>query len=223
MNLWQDFLTNHDLPIGKWVHYFPIYERHLAGWRNKDIVVLEIGVAGGGSAQMWNRFFGPRARVVGIDIDPSCAQHAKMGVSIRIGDQADPVFLAELVKEFGPPDIVIDDGSHRMEHVQKTFLHLYPLMPKNGVYIVEDLHTAYWPAYGGGVNSPDSFINVCKHFIDQLNATYTHGELAPDLMTRDTYSISFYDSVVVFEKGGVRWREAPVIGQGYTCPAPDRA
>ena len=219
MNLWQDCLTNRGLPIGKWAHYFPIYESHLLPWRNKDIFVLEIGVAGGGSAQMWNRFFGPRAKVVGIDIDPKCAEHEHFGVSVRIGDQSDPIFLQKIIDEFGYPDIVIDDGSHRMEHVLATFQFLYPKVPKNGVYFVEDMHTSYWPGYGGGVNEASSFINISKHFVDQLNANWDQsGQLKPDLITNQTYSISFYDSVVVFEKGGVRTREAPVVGQGYSAP-----
>lgn len=219
MNIWQDYLTNRGLPIGKWVHYFPVYERHLSHYRNQDLTVLEIGVAGGGSAQMWNRFFGPRAQIVGIDIDPKCAEHEKRGVAIRIGDQSDPAFLQKIVEEFGNPDIVIDDGSHRMDHVLQTFQFLYPRLPKNGIYIVEDMHTSYWAGYGGGLDNPGSFINVCKHFIDQLNAHHSRDpRLKPDLITRDTYSIAFYDSMVVFEKGGVKRREAPVIGEGYEAP-----
>lgn len=220
MNLWQDFLTNTGLPIGKWAHYFPVYERHFGPLRNKDIFVLEIGVAGGGSAQMWNRFFGPRAKIVGIDIDPKCKEHEQMGVSIRIGDQSDSVFLQSVIDEFGIPDVVIDDGSHRMDHVLSSFQFLYPLVPKNGIYLVEDMHTSYWSNYGGGMSNPGSFINISKNFIDRLNANWIkEGGLAPDLITQQTYSISFYDSIVVFEKGGVKYREAPVIGRGYQQPA----
>jgi len=219
MSLWQDYLTNRGKPIGKWVHYFSVYERHLAAKRNSDLLVFEIGVAGGGSSQMWSRFFGPRAHVVGVDIDPRCAAHNGLAVSIRIGSQNDREFLGKIIEEFGIPDVVIDDGSHRMEDILTSFQTLYPLMPKNSVYLVEDLHTAYWKSYGGGHKNPASFINISKHFIDQLNAHWCAEDgLTPDLMTRDTFGISFYDSMVVFEKGGVRWREAPVIGEGYRAP-----
>jgi hypothetical protein len=219
MNLWQDLLGNVGLPIGKWAHYFPAYERHLSPFRNKDITVLEIGVAGGGSLQMWNRFFGPRAKIVGIDIDPKCKEFEHHDVSIRIGSQNDEKFLKEIIDEFGNPDIVIDDGSHRMDDVLNTFQFFYPKIPKNGVYFVEDMHTSYWPEYGGGINNPGSFINISKHFIDQLNAHWLKGgELKPDLITNETYSISFYDSLIVFEKGGVRRRMAPVVGNGFQSP-----
>src|SRR5258708_9804636 len=73
-------------------------------------------------------------------------------------------------------------------------------MGKNGVYVVEDLHPAYWLKFGGGLTEPASFINVAKRLVDQLNANHTQGRLAPDAFTRETYSIAFYDSVAVFEK-----------------------
>jgi len=213
MNLWQDFLTNDGKVIHKWVHYFPIYERHFSWYRNKSLVFLEIGVAGGGSLAMWQRFFGPFAKIVGIDIAEECRQHEAPGIFVRIGDQGDEKFLAKIIGEFGVPDVVLDDGSHRMEHIARSFNFLYPKLPKNGIYAVEDLHTAYWEEFGGGVDKPDTFINMAKNFVDRLNADHTRGTIAPDFITRQTFGISFYDSVVVFEKGEVYRKEAPRIGR----------
>jgi cephalosporin hydroxylase len=212
MDLWQDFLTNDGKLIHKWVHYFSIYERHFAWFRGKSITFLEIGVSKGGSLQMWQRYFGPLAKIVGIDIDPACLQHEQPGISVRIGDQSDPVFLQSVIDEFGTPDVVLDDGSHRMDHIGATFEFLYPRLPKNGIYMVEDLHTAYWEEYGGGVDAPASFINKCKRFIDSLNADHSRGAVPVDAMTTGTFGISFYDSVVAFEKGHVWRKEAPQIG-----------
>jgi hypothetical protein len=212
MNLWHDFQTNNGKVIHKWVHYFPIYERHLSDSRNKTITFLEIGVSKGGSLQMWSRFFGPLATIVGIDIDPSCKQHESDGVHVRLGDQSDPRFLNEIINEFGPPDIVLDDGSHRMDHILASFQFLYPKLPKTGLYIVEDLHTAYWEEYGGGVNKTDTFINVSKNFIDRLNADHSRGVIEPDFITKNTFSIAFYDSVIVMERGTIPYKKAPQIG-----------
>jgi cephalosporin hydroxylase len=212
MNLWQDFKTNQGKLIHKWMHYFPIYERHLTPWRNKTMTFIEIGVSKGGSLQMWRRFFGPMATIVGIDIDPSCASHQEEDIHVRIGDQSDPLFLQSLIDEFGQPDVVLDDGSHRMDHIRKTFEFLYPRLSKNGLYIVEDLHTAYWPEYGGGVEKSDTFINISKRFIDSLNADHARGVFAPDFITRHTFGISFYDSVVVLERGTIPLKTAPQIG-----------
>jgi cephalosporin hydroxylase len=219
MSLWQDYLSNTGRPIGKWAHYFPIYERHLSSKRNQELVLLEIGVAGGGSGQMWSKFLGPRATIVGIDIDENCAMHDGLAVRIRIGDQSDKNFLAEIIKEFGIPDVVIDDGSHQMNHIKASFEFLYPQMQKNSIYIIEDLHTAYWPNYGGGIENPDTFINYSKNSIDKLNERWIPANTKTlNQVVDNTFSINFYDSVVVYEKGGVKWHEAPVVGRGYSEP-----
>ena len=212
MNLWQDFLINDGKVIHKWVHYFPIYERHFSSWRNKSITFLEIGVSKGGSLQMWQRYFGPMAKIVGIDINPECKAHESPGIFVRIGDQSDPAFLQSVIDEFGMPDIVLDDGSHHMDHVNSSFTYLYPRMHKNAIYMVEDMHTAYWEEFGGGVDNPDTFINRSKGFIDQLNADHSRGKIAPNVITRETFAISFYDSVVCLEKGDVWLKEAPMTG-----------
>jgi hypothetical protein len=80
--------------------------------------------------------------------------------------------------------------------------------------MVEDLHTAYWEEYGGGASRPDTFINLAKTFIDRLNADHSRGAFAPDFITRQTFGISFYDSVVAFDRGDVFRKEAPKIGLG---------
>ncbi len=203
MDLWGDFLTNQGKAIHKWSHYFPAYERHFAPWRGRTLTFLEIGVAKGGSLAMWRRYFGPLARIVGADIDPKCKAHEGEGVAVRIGDQADPKFLQALVDEFGVPDVVLDDGGHHMDQIAASFAFLYPRMEKNGVYLVEDLHTAYWPKFGGGLDAPGSFINIAKSLVDKLNADHALGQVTPDDFTRDTFAIAFYDSVVVFEKGRI--------------------
>jgi hypothetical protein len=212
MNIWQDFLKNDGKIIDKWVHYFPVYERHFSCWRNRSVTFLEIGVFQGGSLQMWQRFFGPMAKIIGIDIEPSCKNHESPGIFIRIGDQSDPQFLQSIIDEFGTPDIVLDDGSHRMEHIISSFEFLYPRMHKNSIYMVEDLHTCYWEEYGGGLNKPDTFIEIAKNCIDELNAIHTNGEIIPGVVTQQTFGISFYDSICCFEKGDVYWKDAYKIG-----------
>jgi hypothetical protein len=213
MSLWQDFLTNDQRLIHKWKHYFPIYEGHFNRFVNRDVVLLEIGVWEGGSAQMWKRYLGPHARIVGIDIDPRCAAFAEDQIDIRIGDQSDPNFLAKIVEEFGAPDIVLDDGSHMMSHIQASFTALYPKVSRNGVYLVEDLHTAYWDDYEGGLKRKGTFIEHCKSLIDELNADHSRGVVASTDFTRSTLSMHFYDSVVVFEKGRHTLKHAPQTGR----------
>lgn len=211
MNIWSDFLLNQDKPIHKWTHYFPIYERHFERFRNQSLTFMEIGCGAGGSLQMWKRFFGPFVQIVGIDIEPICKSYEENQIAIRIGNQNDVNFINEVIEEFGVPDIVLDDGSHNMHDILASFNLIYPKQHNNAVYCVEDLHTAYWVEYGGGLKREGTFIEVCKELIDQLNADHTRGAITPNKFSKETMSMHFYDSVVLFEKGRHIKKNAPII------------
>jgi hypothetical protein len=83
MSLWEDFLTNDGKIATKWVHYFPIYQRHCGWYRNKSLAFPEIGVSKGRSLGMWQRYFGPLARIVGTEINPACKAHEAPGIFVR--------------------------------------------------------------------------------------------------------------------------------------------
>ena len=107
-----------DTNVHKWHHYFDIYTRYFERYRDRPITMLEIGVFRGGSLRMWKKYFHPDSTIVGIDVDQSCQAHeiANQNVFVRIGSQADPAFLVAVNGEFGPFDIILDDGSHKTHH-----------------------------------------------------------------------------------------------------------
>ena len=185
--------------INKWRHYFTIYDRHLAKFRNKPARILEIGVFKGGSLLMWRRYFGEEAIIFGIDIDPACAEHDGDGGQVRIGSQDDPQFLRSVVAEMGGIDVVLNDGSHVAHHQLASFSTLFPMLDAHGLYICEDTHTAYWSDWGGGYRRPDTFIEFAKQMIDDLHAQFhDHGGSIVD--AKSVASVHFYNSVVVIEK-----------------------
>lgn len=188
--------------VNKWLHYFDVYHRHLARYRGQACTVVEIGVFHGGSLQLLRQYLGPQARIIGVDVNPDCAQIQEPGCEIIIGSQSDRAFLRELRQRCGSIDVLIDDGGHRMDQLMISFQELYPALNANGVYIAEDLHTCYWREYGGGYRHPYSFIEFAKQQIDQLNARYSRdaGSFAIDAFTRSTASMHFYDSMLVIEK-----------------------
>lgn len=210
MSLWAEFLGHQGRVIHKWKHYFPAYERHFARYMDRPMLFLEIGCGEGGSLQMWKRYFGPHAQIVGLDIRPECTAFEEDQIAVRIGDQSDVAFLDRVVAEFGAPDVVLDDGSHIMSHVMASFAFLYPRTAPDGVYMVEDLHTAYWENCEGGLRRAGTFIEHCKSLIDALNADWTHGALPPTDFTRTTQSMHFYDSIAVFERGRTLAKSAPM-------------
>lgn len=120
--------------VDKWRHYFDIYDRHFDRFRGKAVRVLEIGIDHGGSLQIWKKYFGDGARIVGLDIDPGCAMYAEDQIEIRIGNQSD----VALLKDLGSFDIVIDDGSHRLQDQLASFEALWP--GTRSVYLIEDCH-----------------------------------------------------------------------------------
>ena len=216
MSLNQYFWTNQGRPINKWVHYLSVYERYFRPFRDRRIVFLEIGTGQGGSSQMWKHYFGPAAQIVSVDIREECLAFADEQVSVRIGDQSDPAFLQSIVSEFGYPDIVLDDGSHQAPHISATFDFLYPRMPRDALYVVEDTHTSYWPNWEGGLGRAGTFIERMKVLVDELHAGNPHHktetETGEDLPASDisklTRAVHFYDSIVVLEKGAFLVKES---------------
>ncbi len=186
-------------PVHKWHHYLDIYERYLSAYRGRPFFFLEIGVMDGGSLEMWRRYFGQEATIVGIDIDPDCFSRCDPPNMVRIGSQADPEFLRSVVTEFGSPDVILDDGSHIANHQRASFDVLFPLLKEGGIYVIEDVHTAYWPDWEGGYRRQGSVIEYIKRIIDDMHAWYhNHPTVTP---ARDEIgSIHIYDSVVILEK-----------------------
>jgi hypothetical protein len=125
--------------IWKWRHYFDIYHRHLSKFAGTDAHIVEVGVYSGGSLQMWRDYFGARARIYGIDIEPACRAYESDQVRIFIGDQADPRFWETFRNEVPEVDVVIDDGGHRPKQQIATLQGLLPFMRSGGVYICEDI------------------------------------------------------------------------------------
>ena len=200
-DLFNYFENNPGRFIFKWHHYFGIYERHFSVFRNRPIRLLEFGVYQGGSLQMWKHYFGAQAQIIGVDINPACAQIAEPGIEIVIGDQTDRKLHAALREKYGEFDIVIDDGGHTMQQQIITFEEQYPAVKTGGIYLVEDLHTSYFPNWGGGYAKPGTFIEYSKQLIDKLYDWYGIGpDRRPDLFTTSAYGLHFYDSVMVVEK-----------------------
>ncbi|MBA5639759.1 class I SAM-dependent methyltransferase [Duganella sp. LX20W] len=200
-----DFFENHPhRMIHKWMHYFEIYERHFAQFRNKPINMLEFGVLHGGSLQMWKYYFGKQAKIYGVDINPRCAELAEDQIEILLGDQDNRQSLRDICAKLPPLDIILDDGGHTMSQQVITFEETWKHLKEGGIYLCEDLHTNYWPGFGGGFRQPHTFIEYTKQLIDQLHAWYSQdARHFVEEHTRTTFAVHYYDSIVVIEKRAI--------------------
>lgn len=214
----QIFKEHNGNLIHKWQHYFEIYEKHLSRFKMyPSLAIMEIGVGKGGSLELWRKYFGPDAWIIGVDVDPACKRFENLeteNTQIFIGSQEDRQFLRKLKAEIPTVDILIDDGGHMMNQLRVSFEELYDWVADGGVYLVEDLHTSYWKEYQGGYRKKKSFIEYSKRLVDKLNAWHSRSRsLSVDNFTKTTHSMHFYDSVLVIEK---RNRDKPFdVMRGY--------
>ena len=208
------FESNPGRLIHKWIHYFEVYEAHFERFRGREVHVVEIGVYYGGSLQMWKHYFGPQARVYGVDVNPACRRFEEERVRVLVGDQADRGFLRSLRAEIPRVDILIDDGGHRMDQQIVTFEELFPHIAEDGVYLCEDLHTSYLPQFGGGYRRSGTFIETAKGLVDQLNAWHSREPDAfkVDDFTRSAHSMHFYPGMLVIEKRPMQMPHARKTG-----------
>jgi hypothetical protein len=171
----------------KWSSYLDFYDDKLWYLQDSKINLLEIGVQNGGSLETWSRYFWKAEKIVGIDVDPKCAdlKFDDKRIQVVIGDAK----TVELEDTF---DIIIDDGSHQASDIIANWNHWWPKLNDGGVYVVEDFHTMWMPGYGSNA------IQFFAGFIAAVN-----GKAKVDHSVK---RMEFQNSLVLLEKG------EPVLG-----------
>jgi hypothetical protein len=219
----------------KWgVHFYtPHYQRALHDRRERALCLLEIGIGGyarsgegGGSLRMWKHYL-PNSAVYGLDIEDKSFVDEPRIRTFR-GDQADPQLLHRIVAEIGRPDVVIDDGSHRSEHVIATFEVLFPLLADDGIYAIEDVQTSYWPEWGGAEEPADTGTSMafCKRLADGLNyEEFVDPDYEPSYFDQHIKAVHFYHNLVIIEKGANRegTRKRAILRKRYEPDVTDRS
>jgi len=189
--------------------YTPDYHKMLAHRRHESLRLLEIGVGGykgknlgGRSLKMWAEYF-PHAQVTGLDIHE---KQLDLGPRVKIyqGSQDDPDLLHRLSRERGPFDIVIDDGSHVVNHVLASFETLFPLVAPDGIYAVEDVQTAFWPGYGGNPAGANTIVTRMGNLIRAMHAdeVIAMGGAPLDTKWGDVVNgVHFFRNVILIQRG----------------------
>jgi len=187
--------------------YTPVYDALMRASRRKAVRLLEVGVGGytgalgGESLRMWASYF-RRGRITGIDLYDKTALTAGR-VQVFQCSQVDTPKLTALAQELGPFDFIIDDGSHLNAHQIETFGILWPLLKDGGVYIVEDVQTSYWPAYGGGPLGTPGYAKSCMRWFKDLVDSVNLPEFlqpAPGKLDAGIASIAFHHNLIVLKK-----------------------
>ena len=153
---------------GKKIHHFTeAYELFFSPLRSSASKIFEIGIAGGGSLEMWRDYF-PKATIYGIDIEPK-TQLDSNRIKTFVADQADRTQLQSFIDKFsGSFDIIIDDGGHTMDQQQISVGFLFKYLKPGGYYVIEDVHTSlpqFWSGFGVEPDGRNSTLTMINNFV----------------------------------------------------------
>lgn len=167
---------------------------------------------------MWRDFFGPQARIIGVDLNPEAKKWESHGFEIFIGSQSDPKFWKSFVANVGRVDVVLDDGGHTYEQQIITLEHFIENINDGGKLIVEDTHTSYMSGFGP---KSYSFIEYTKKLIDGINARF--GKSDYRFPERRIWSIAIFESIVAFSvnRQASNLTSHPINGSGVSDGALD--
>jgi len=117
---------------------------------NEKLNILEVGIAKGGFLNWLSDHF-KNATIYGLDIDISRAKTLGARTKIFQCDQNDASGLEKIGKEYGPFDLIMDDGRHTRRETETTFNTLWKYVNDKGWYSIEDWGMGYSqdPLYAG--------------------------------------------------------------------------
>ena len=135
------------------------YDKEFSKYLNKEnFSILEIGVLGGGSLNLWRDFF-KNGEIVGIDVfirvsSDVVKSYIHEGIKLHTVDSYNEEDKFEFnaiqsrkdffnIYDKTKFDIIIDDGHHDGESQVKTFNNFKHLIKKGGLYVIEDIKSDY--------------------------------------------------------------------------------
>ncbi len=201
----------------QWHNYAVKYEKYFAPYKDLSIKFLEIGLAMGHSAHMWEHYFS-KADLHFIENDKKFLNiyqtHTPGRSHCYWADQANEADLVQFLLESGGNfDIILDDGGHQMDQQITSFKILFPALKSGGLYIIEDLATSYMVAPGNLKRSiPGTTSSFLQQLVDEINSFTVKPEHLPYFCADYTKhralsyyqehieSIHFYNCMVVIIK-----------------------
>jgi len=186
--------------------YLRHYEPALCRYRDSPIRLMEMGVLGGNSMRMWARYFNhPSAVFVGLEpfeygwvLTDSRMRWVK-------GRQEVPEDIYAAFRAAGslPFDVIVDDAGHFPEPQKASFDLCWPFLADDGVYIIEDLHSAWM--LNITPNPADSIMGWLYQLVDGLN-DWGKGECgaqAPGSLRESIKEIRFVKSACLIFKQAI--------------------
>jgi hypothetical protein len=179
----------------KWDSYFSIYSDLFQKYVGAEITFIEVGVLHGGSLFMWQEYFGPKARIIGIDLNPEALKWENYGFQIFIGDQADSKFWTSFWEAIGKADVLLGDGGHTNLQQRQTIVCSMASIRDGGMIVIEDTQTSYQKDFGNP--STKSGVSFAKSLVDSIAARNPELGKSEATLTKRISSIRFFESLFV--------------------------
>jgi hypothetical protein len=121
------------------------YDENFLRLKEKNIVLVEIGVRGGASLALWKNYFSKAKKIYGLDnLETNNSHSIPVNQEWVSGDNVEYIIGDAYQKEFvdkipNDIDIFIDDGPHTVESHIKAIDYYLPKMSEDGIFIIEDI------------------------------------------------------------------------------------
>lgn len=182
--------------------YITIYENLFYNIKYNVKNILEIGIGclekeqmkhikhlnyrTGNSLRFWRDYF-VNAIVYGCDIFEE-ALFEDDRIKTFVCDQSNKKSLNDLINNIGNKlDIIIDDGSHQLEHQTISFIELEKHLTDDGIYVIEDVFTHYIDNY----ISLDNFSNEYRQYIKNNYDIYHFDRNMYSKISNSSYLVVF--------------------------------
>ena len=170
--------------------YAKYYLKYLKKFKTKNINILEIGSFFGGSAAAFSKFF-IKSKIFCIDINISNFKYYSKNIKVYGLDATNKNSVIKFLnknkinknEEFF--DIIIDDGSHKLNDILNVFRFFFDKLKPGGFYIIEEY----------------KFPNHFKHLNNKSELTID--KLSKKILTKKFFSSKIIEKdfqIKIFEK-----------------------
>jgi len=157
---------------GKGHGYTKYYTEELEYKKDKAINILEIGSFSGASAAAFSKYF-PMSKIFCLDINIANFRYKSKSINVYGLDINKINEIFKFFKKIGLSnhqqyfDVIIDDGSHKLNDMLFSFNFFFKYLKSDGTYVVEDFG---YPKYFEHLNNKnevkiDNFLNNLKNKI----------------------------------------------------------
>jgi hypothetical protein len=175
--------------------YDQFYPLFLESKRSEQVRILEVGLDEGKSVKIWREYL-PKATIIGVDV----LDKSQFNTDIFIqADQSSWTDMCDVADQVQNVDIIIDDGSHVVQHQINTFEALFPrCLAPGGVYIIEDIECSYWKPGSSIYGYTTDGASLFDYFINTHHTVNAHINEENNFL--NIKSISYFQNAIVIQK-----------------------